>query len=76
MEKSRWNDRSSSVGGIWRILWKVDCWESPDGIVEARIAREVQIDITQGQKPKEPWEGRPLTNFDWGYFIPNGSIII
>ena len=73
MEKSVWHDRSSSVGGIWRTLWKVDCWRSPDGTVEARIAGGVQKDAAQGRKPEESWEGWPLTNFGWSYFIPNTS---
>ena len=73
MEKSRWHDRSSSIGGTERTLWKVDCWESPDGITEAQIVEGVQKDAAQGQRPEEPWEGRPLMNFSWGYFIPNIS---
>ena len=73
MEKFEGHDRSSSVGGIWRTLWKVDCWRSPDGIVEAQTAVGVQKDAAQGRKPEESWEGWPLTNFGWGYFIPNIS---
>ena len=73
MEKFGWHDRSSSVGGIWRTLWKVDRWRSPDGIMEARMVGGVRKDATQGQKLEEPWKGRPFTNFGWGYFIPNIS---
>ena len=46
-------------------------WRSPDGIVKAQTIGGVQKDIAQGRKPEEPWKGRPFTNFDWGYFIPN-----
>ena len=74
MEKSGWHDRSLSVGRIWRTLWKVDSWGSPDGIMEARTAGGVQKDVAQGQKPEELWESRPLMNFDWGYFISNTSL--
>ena len=47
------------------------CRRSPDGIMEARTVGGVQKDIAQGQKPEEPMEGWPFTNFDRGYFIPN-----
>ena len=69
MEKSRGYDRSSSVGGIWRTLWKADCWRNSDGTVEARTVKGVQKDAAQGRKPEESWEGWPLTNFDRDFEI-------
>ena len=48
-------------------------WRSLDGTVEARTVGGVQKDAAQGRKPEESWEGWPLTNFGWGYFIPNTS---
>ena len=53
MEKFGGYDRSLSIGGIWRTLWKVDYWRSPDGTVEAWTAGGVQKDAAQGQKPEE-----------------------
>ena len=73
MEKSGGYDRSLSVGGIWRTLWKVNYWRSPDGTVEARTVGGVQKDTAQGRKPEESWEGWPLTNFGQSYFLPNTS---
>ena len=74
MEKFGGYDRSLSLGGIWRTLWKIDCWMSPDGTVEARTVGGVQKDAAQGRKLEESCEGWPLTNFGWGYFIPNTSL--
>ena len=80
LEESGVHYGRSTAGGVRMVLWKLgrperfSCWGSLDGIMEAQTVGEVQKDAAQGRKPEEPKEGRPLTNFGWGYFIPNTSL--
>ena len=61
----------STAGGVRMVLWKLG--RSEEFRKMSLKVGGVQKDVAQGRNPEESWEGWPLTNFSWGYFIPNTS---